>query len=186
MPATASKPTTSLAGTAISIDGHGILLTGDAGTGKGQTALELISRGHRFIADDIVELHSDSEQCIAIQGTGEFAGFLHVRGLGLMDISSLYGSDAVSNHAPLVLVIKLSSDTESCTCEEGTLAAPYRYQAVLGQQIPTLSLHNSRPLSLLIETAVRSLVSQETQLHTIERFNAIQSGLMSKSREKTP
>lgn len=141
-------------GVFVAVDGLGVLLRGTSGVGKSEIGLELISRGHRLIADDAVELVADGVRIIG-RCPPLLEGFIEVRGLGILDVRRMYGDAAVGRESPLDLVIDLSVRPDALA-DERIDGQRSRY-AVLGLQVPEISLprrvgHN---LAVLVEAACR-------------------------------
>ncbi|MDO4690968.1 MAG: HPr(Ser) kinase/phosphatase [Fusobacterium sp.] len=118
--------TVSVHGVFVELFGFGVLLTGKSGIGKSETALELIHRGHRLISDDIVRFYKDTQGDI-IGKSADIPFFMEIRGLGIIDIKTLYGLSAVRITKRLDLIIELkgientdymSTPTENTTIEE--------------------------------------------------------------------
>lgn len=118
--------TVSVHGVLVELFGFGVLLTGRSGIGKSETALELIHRGHRLISDDIVRFHKDTQGDI-IGKSADIPFFMEIRGLGIIDIKTLYGLSAVRITKRLDLIIELkgientdymTTPTENTTIEE--------------------------------------------------------------------
>lgn len=118
--------TTSVHGVLVELFGFGVLLTGRSGIGKSETALELIHRGHRLISDDIVRFYKDTQGDI-IGKSADIPFFMEIRGLGIIDIKTLYGLSAVRITKRLDMIIELkgientdymSTPTENTTIEE--------------------------------------------------------------------
>ncbi|MGF6907239.1 HPr(Ser) kinase/phosphatase [Fusobacterium sp. PH5-44] len=100
------SPTTSMHGVFVEVYGFGVLITGKSGIGKSETALELIHRGHRLIADDLVKFSKDTNNNI-IGKASTLPYFMEIRGLGIIDIKALYGLRAVRIFKRLDLIIEL-------------------------------------------------------------------------------
>ncbi len=136
------------------MEGLGVFLRGASGTGKSELGLELLSRGHKLIADDIVEWQR-AEARIVGSCPPLLEGFIEVRGLGILNVRALYGAAAVAPTAALDLVIDLGARAEA-TAEERLHGRRNRY-SVLDVTVPEISLprgvgHN---LAVLVEAACR-------------------------------
>jgi HPr kinase/phosphorylase len=106
--AIATAESTSLHGVFMEVQGFGVLIKGNAAIGKSELALELISRGHRLIADDIVDFYRISPERIEGRCPELLQDFLEVRGLGILNIRALFGDNAVKPTKPLDLIIQLN------------------------------------------------------------------------------
>lgn len=113
-------PRRSVHGVLMAVAGSGTLIVGEPGSGKSSLALELLGRGHRLIADDCVELHRDVDGHLWGRQLGpeRLAGFLFVRGLGMVDLRAEFGVGALSEQARVELVIRLTDPSERGTDDE--------------------------------------------------------------------
>lgn len=100
-------PMTAVHGVLVDIYGIGVLLTGKSGVGKSETALELIKKGHRLVADDCVEIRQESENTLVGSPPKLIEHLLEIRGLGIIDIMTLFGASSVRTHKRISLVIEL-------------------------------------------------------------------------------
>lgn len=145
-------PETRVHGVLIDIYGCGILITGDSGIGKSETALELIKRGHRIISDDAVDFKEIDREIIGYCPDITF-GMLEVRGVGIIDITSIYGLSSVLENKKLDLIIELEhwKDGESYD----RLGTEDIYKEVLGVNIKVIRLpiRPGRNTSVLVEAA---------------------------------
>lgn len=147
-------PTLTAHGVFVAVDGLGIWLRGASGAGKSELGLELVSRGHRLIADDAIDF-----QLIAGRPHGRcpvlLDGFIEIRGLGILNLRRLYGDAAIAEGAALDLIVDLGSRGD--TTPEERLGGRRTQDEILGVAIPQVSLarrvgHN---LAVLVETAGR-------------------------------
>lgn len=139
-----------VAGTLVAIDGQGVLIQGEAGTGKSEAALGLLDRGHRLVADDAVRLTGGADAAPRGKAAPLLAGRLAVRGLGVLDVARLYGAAAVAASAPINLVVRLAADDDA-----DPLHGAWARTELLGASLPAVTLRPARALPLLIETALR-------------------------------
>ncbi len=147
-------------GVFMEVLGLGVLLTGPSGVGKSELALELLTRGHRLIADDAPEFFQATPDTVHGRCPDLLADFIEVRGLGILNVRAMFGDNAILNDKRLSLIIKLENfDAQNnpplerldCTCTQ-------QYFRVLDINIPevVLPLGPGRDLSIVIETAVRN------------------------------
>ena len=136
----------------------GVLLTGDSGTGKSELALELISRGHRLIADDAPEFARIAPDTINGSCPSLLQDFLEVRGLGVLNIRAMYGDSAIKNNKHLRLIIHLTPMLNDDALRQDRLQVEQKMRNILGVDIPVFSLPVApgRNLSVLVEAAVRN------------------------------
>ncbi|HXH04739.1 MAG TPA: hypothetical protein VNN09_15665 [Candidatus Competibacteraceae bacterium] len=151
-------PTTAPAtwhGVLLRVDGLGVLLCGDSGSGKSELALELVSRGHRLVADDCVELEVAADGSLVGRSPHGLGRFLEVRDLGILDIQRLYGEQAVLAEQRLDLIIRLERDAAPAA---DRLHGRRESITVCGIPLPLLCLGRARERSLavLVECAVRT------------------------------
>ena len=134
----------------------GVLLTGESGLGKSELALELVSRGHRLVADDAPEFMRIAPNIILGSCPEMLRDFLEVRGLGVLNIREMYGDSSIKLSKYLRLIIHLTS--MSSISPEERLSTPKQTMNVLGLEIPVINLPVAagRNLSVLAEAAVRN------------------------------
>lgn len=146
-----------LHGTLVELFGTGVLLRGRSGSGKSELALGLVDRGHRLVADDMVEFTAANG---LLNGTSRpgCGGFIEVRGLGIFDLRLLHGEGAVAQSAPLGLVLTLeTADDGGRWRGDGRLHCRRRDWSLLGLSVMEIALPATRHrnLPLLAETALR-------------------------------
>ncbi|KQL33304.1 HPr(Ser) kinase/phosphatase [Psychrobacillus sp. FJAT-21963] len=100
-------PTTAVHGVLVDIYGVGVLITGKSGVGKSETALELVKRGHRLVADDCVEIRQESEDTLVGSAPKLIEHLLEIRGIGIIDIMTMFGASAIRTYKRITLVIEL-------------------------------------------------------------------------------
>ncbi len=161
---------TRLHGVLVDVYGIGILITGESGIGKSETALELIKRGHRLVADDSVEI---KEVEGILKGKAPFItqGMMEVRGLGIIDVPALYGLSSVLNEKTIHMVIALKH--WNAEDDYDRLGIDTEYMEILNVPVKkvTLPIRPGRNLAVIIEAAAvnfrYSLVSKTTPVDTI-------------------
>src|SRR5215213_8113076 len=136
----------------------GVLLTGDSGVGKSELALELITRGHRLVADDAPEFARIAPDIINGTCPPLIQDFLEVRGLGVLNIRAMYGDSVIKKGKYLRLIIHLKQVRLSDAAFEDRLKDQQQARNVLGLDIPvfTLPVAPGRNLAVLVEAAVRN------------------------------
>ncbi|MCM3567438.1 HPr(Ser) kinase/phosphatase [Neobacillus mesonae] len=100
-------PTTAVHGVLVDIYGIGVLITGKSGVGKSETALELVKRGHRLVADDCVEIRQEDQDTLVGTSPELIEHLLEIRGLGIINVMTLFGAGAVRSNKRITLVINL-------------------------------------------------------------------------------
>jgi HPr kinase/phosphorylase len=152
----------------------GVLITGDSSIGKSELALELISRGHGLVADDVVELQQIGPETIQGRCPPMLRDFLEVRGLGVLNIRSIFGETAVRPRKVLRLIVQL--DMPDAANERDRLSTRSGTQDILGVEIPTVTLAVApgRNLAVLVEAAVRNHILLTRGLDSTREFIARQ------------
>jgi HPr kinase/phosphorylase len=132
----------------------GVLLLGESGSGKSECALELVHRGHRLVADDVVEIYRLRNEDLIGQAPEDVRGLMEVRGLGLISIEQLFGVVAVRDNKPIDLLIKLVPEN---TVRLERLGLVESTEEILGIRRPVLTVPVApgRSLALLVECAAR-------------------------------
>ncbi len=135
--------------------GIGVLLTGDSGIGKSELALELISRGHRLIADDAPEFIRVGPGVITGLCPPLLDGFLEVRGLGVLNIRAMFGDRVIKRNKYLRLVIHLEEINDEAYRTMDRLYGQRIMKTILGEEVPqvTLPVAPGRNLAVLVESA---------------------------------
>jgi HPr kinase/phosphorylase len=158
-------------GVLMDVLGLGVLITGESGLGKSELGLELISRGHGLVADDVVELHRIGPTTIEGRCPALLRGLLEVRGLGLLDIRTVFGETAVRRRMRLHLIVHL---VRRSTHENEYERLPLQdlTQEVLGLPVRkvVIPVAAGRNLAVLCEAAVRNTVLQLRGIDTMREF----------------
>ena len=160
-------------GVFMEVMGIGILLTGPSGVGKSELALELLSRGHRLVADDAPEFRRTAPDAVHGSCPPMLADFIEVRGLGILNVRAMYGNNAVMPHKRLHLIIHLQPLTENGNVSEfDRLDSKQRHRPILGVDIPEviLPVAAGRDLAVIIEAAVRNHVLYLNGYNAAEDF----------------
>lgn len=140
-------------GVLVEVFGEGILILGESGVGKSETALELVKRGHRLVADDVVEIRRVSEKTLFGIAPDEIRHFIEIRGVGILDVKNLYGVGAVKPTENINLVIQLEFWDQKKDYERLGLVDDYK--EILGINIPclTIPVRPGRNLAIIVEVA---------------------------------
>jgi HPr kinase/phosphorylase len=170
--------TANLHGVFMDVFGMGVLITGDSGVGKSELALELISRGHGLVADDVVEMARIAPTTIEGRCPGMLRDFLEVRGLGLLNIRTIFGETASRRKMKLKLIVHLQKPVTSTDAPRLPLDA--QTQEVLGIPIRkvVIPVAAGRNLAVLLEAAVRNTILQLRGIDSMQDFMDRQQRMM--------
>ncbi|MEQ1661263.1 MAG: HPr(Ser) kinase/phosphatase [Thiobacillus sp.] len=164
--------TATLHGVFLEVLGTGLLIKGDAGVGKSELALELITRGHRLVADDVVELKHVAPETLEGSCPALIRDFLEVRGLGILNIRYLFGETAVKLQKNLKLIVELVHPHEVGDIGLNRLDMVASAESVLGVAIPKVRIPVAagRNLAVLVEVAVRNHILRSRGINPVEQF----------------
>ncbi|AGF49354.1 HPr(Ser) kinase/phosphatase [Candidatus Kinetoplastidibacterium galati] len=165
-------PIETIHGVFLDVFGIGVLITGKSGLGKSELALELISRGHVLIADDVVELFQVAPSIVEGKCPALLQNLLEVRGLGLLDIRTIFGEIAVRHKMRLKLVVNLTKQSSNDTSFERLPLQKVVTQNILGIPIRsvTIQVAAGRNLAVIVEAAVRNTILQMRGIDTLGDF----------------
>jgi HPr kinase/phosphorylase len=163
-------PHCSMHGVFMDVLGMGVLISGASGLGKSELALELISRGHGLVADDVVDFARIAPDAVEGRCPQLLSNLLEVRGLGLLDIRSIFGETAVRRKMRLRLIVELVRRSAVDSMERLPLADTT--QPVLGLPFPkvTIPVAAGRNLAVLLEAAVRNTILKLRGIDTMAEF----------------
>ena len=156
--AQAVAASTSAHGVFLEVQGFGILIKGSPAIGKSELALELISRGHRLVADDIVDFYRIAPDRLEGRCPPLLQDFLEVRGLGILNIRALFGDNAVKPTKPLDFIIQLEMADTIVPETLDRLKVKSQNEKILGVKVPkiTIPVAAGRNIAVLVEVAVRN------------------------------
>ena len=171
---------TTLHGVFLDVLEMGVLITGASAIGKSELALELISRGNGLIADDIVELYRISPDTIEGRCPDVLRDFLEVRGIGILNIRTIFGETAVRPRKLLRLIVNLEDHGNEAFSELDRLQVNATFQEVLAVPIRkvTIPVAAGRNLAVLVEAAVRNFVLNQRGIDSTKEFIERQQKLM--------
>lgn len=172
--ARALAESTTLHGVLLDVLGMGVLITGESGVGKSELGLELISRGSGLVADDVVELYRTAPETLEGRCPPLLKDFLEVRGLGVLNIRTIFGETAVRPRMNLKLIVHLEKPSGSDLAGLERLPLAASSQNVLGVEIRkvTIPVAAGRNLAVLVEAAVRNYVLQLRGIDSTREFIA--------------
>ncbi len=161
-------------GVFLDVLGVGVMITGDSGVGKSELALELITRGNGLVADDITELYRISPETLEGRCPALLRDFLEVRGLGILNIRTMFGETAVRRKKSLKLIVHLHRPIGSDLSKMERLPSNASFQDILGINISTVSIPvmAGRNLAVLVEAAARNFVLKQRGIDTMQEFIA--------------
>jgi HPr kinase/phosphorylase len=147
-------------GVFIEVQGFGVLIQGNPAIGKSELALELISRGHRLVADDIIDFFRVAPDRLEGRCPQLLQDFLEVRGLGVLNIRALFGDNAVKPTKPLDLIVQLEMADKLALEKLDRLKIKSQHEKILGVKIPriTIPVAAGRNIAVLVEVAIRNHV----------------------------
>ncbi|HEY5291922.1 MAG TPA: HPr(Ser) kinase/phosphatase [Burkholderiales bacterium] len=169
---------TSLHGVFMDVLGLGVLITGESGVGKSELALELISRGHGLVADDVVEVSRIAAQTMEGRCPPLLKDFLEVRGLGVLNIRTIFGQTAVRPKMNLKLIVHLEKPGQAGAAPTERLPLHELTEDILGMSIRKIIIPVAagRNLAVLLEAAVRNYILQLRGIDSTQEFIARQQG----------
>ena len=171
---------TTLHGVFLDVLELGVLITGASAIGKSELALELISRGNGLVADDIVELYRISPDTVEGRCPDVLRDFLEVRGIGVLNIRTIFGETAIRPRKLLRLIVHLEDHSHESFAELDRLKVDATFQEVLGVPIRrvTIPVAAGRNLAVLVEAAVRNFVLNQRGIDSTKEFIDRQQRLM--------
>ena len=174
---------TSIHGVFLEVLGTGVLIKGDAGVGKSELALELITRGHRLVADDVVELKHVAPETLEGNCPPMIRDFLEVRGLGILNIRYLFGETAVKLQKNLKLIVELVQTQDVSEAGLNRLDMVASTETILGVGIPKVRIPVAagRNLAVLVEVAVRNHILKSRGINPVEQFISRQQAAIDRS-----
>ncbi len=163
-------PVQTIHGVLVDVVGVGVLITGESGIGKSEVALELIKRGHRLVADDAVELHRVNDVRIIGRAPEITKNFIELRGIGIIDVMSLFGAQSIKDEQDVDMVIHLQDWDKEMTFDR--LGAQEEYIKYLGNKIIRykVPVRPGRNVALIVETAAINFRQKRMGYDALEEF----------------
>ena len=158
-------------GVLVEVYGEGILLLGDSGIGKSETAIELVKRGHRLIADDAVDIRRVSAKTLVGSSPEIIRHYIELRGIGIVDVCRLFGMGAVKETEKIDLIINLEPWEQGKMYDR--LGLEEQFTDILGIRVPSIVIpvHPGRNLAIIIEIAAMNNRQKKLGYNTAEEFN---------------
>lgn len=163
-------PTTAVHGVLVDIYGVGVLIIGKSGVGKSETALELVKRGHRLVADDCVEIRQEDQNTLIGNAPELIEHLLEIRGLGIIDVMTLFGAGAVRTNKRITLVIDL--ETWDPKKQYDRLGLEEETMKIIDTNIQklTVPVRPGRNLAVIIEVAAMNFRLKRMGHNAAEQF----------------
>ncbi|HLR64669.1 MAG TPA: HPr(Ser) kinase/phosphatase [Pseudogracilibacillus sp.] len=164
-------PTTAVHGVLVDIYGVGVLITGQSGVGKSETALELVKRGHRLVADDSVEIHQEDYDRLIGTSPPLIEHLLEIRGLGILNIMTLFGAGAVKDFKRISFIVHLEEWDDEKQYER--LGLDEETLKIIDVHIPrlTIPVKPGRNLAVIIEVAAMNFRLKRMGVNAAENFS---------------
>ncbi|MDP9729200.1 HPr(Ser) kinase/phosphatase [Alicyclobacillus tolerans] len=179
-------PETLVHGVLVDVYGIGILITGSSGIGKSETALELIKRGHRLVADDAVLIRQISDDTLLGSPPTLLQHLLEIRGLGVLNAMTLFGAGAVRTHKKLVMVIHLEAWQENKAYDR--LGIDHHTMRILDVEVPlvTIPVRPGRNLAVIVEVAAMNFRLKGMGYDAAKAFTEELAGVIASHVEENP
>jgi len=167
----ALAPMTQMHGVLVEVYGEGILLLGESGVGKSETAIELVKRGHRLVADDAVEIRRVSNKALVGSAPEIIRHFIELRGIGIVDVKRLFGMGAVKDTENIDLVISLENWQQGKVYDR--LGIDSQTMSILGIEVPalTIPIKPGRNLAMIVEVAAMNARQRKMGYNAAEELN---------------
>lgn len=165
-------PKTTMHGVLIEVFGIGVLIVGDSGVGKSEAALELIERGHRLVADDVVEIRCVNGNILMGAGSNKIIGHhMEIRGLGIINVTHLFGVGAIRDKKQIQLVCGLEVWDQTKVYDR--LGTEEKTTDILGVKVPFLDIpvRPGRNIPIIVETAAMNERLKKMGYYSAKEFN---------------
>ena len=158
-------------GVLVEVYGEGMLILGDSGVGKSETAIELVKRGHRLIADDAVEIKKVSSKTLVGSAPELIRHYVELRGIGIVDVRRIFGMGAVKDTEKIDMIINLEPWQDGKMYDRFGLDS--EYTDIMGINIPTTTIpvKPGRNLAIILEIAAMNNRQKKMGYNTAEEFN---------------
>ena len=162
----------SLHGVFLEVQGMGVLITGESGIGKSELALELVTRGHRLVADDIVDFYLISPDTVEGRCPTLLQDFMEVRGLGVLNIRALFGETSVKPKKNIKLIVHLVKLANLDVSTQDRLQIEEFSENILGVEIPKVRIPvaSGRNIAVMVEVAVRNHILRKRGINSTREF----------------
>ncbi|MER1985655.1 MAG: HPr(Ser) kinase/phosphatase [Solibacillus sp.] len=176
-------PTTAVHGVLVDVYGIGVLITGKSGVGKSETALELVKKGHRLVADDSVEIRQESENFLVGSPPPLLENLLEIRGIGIIDVMTLFGASAVRPYKRVTLIIELENWDPDKVYDR--LGLDEEKMKIIDTELTklTIPVQPGRNVSVIIEVAAMNYRLKKMGVNAAEEFSRRLDDMIAKNDE---
>ena len=163
-------PTTAVHGVLVDVNGIGVLITGKSGVGKSETALELVKRGHRLVADDCVEIRQEDQDTLVGTSPDLIEHLLEIRGLGIINVMTLFGAGAVRSNKRITLIMNL--EIWDAKKQYDRLGLDEEKMRIIDTDVPklTVPVRPGRNLAVIIEVAAMNFRLKRMGVNAAQQF----------------
>lgn len=164
-------PTTAIHGVLVDVYGIGMLIIGQSGVGKSETALELVKKGHRLVADDSVEIRQEAEDFLVGNPPPLLEHLLEIRGIGIINIMTLFGASAVRPYKRITLIVELENWDETKMYDR--LGLEEEKMKIIDTELTklTIPVRPGRNVSVLLEVAAMNYRLKRLGVNAAEEFS---------------
>ena len=176
-------PRISIHGVLVDVYGEGVLIMGESGIGKSEAALELIKRGHRLVSDDVVEIRKVSDETLVGSAPDITRHFIELRGIGIINVKTLFGVESVKNTQSIDLVIKLEEWNRNQ--EYDRMGLEEQYTEFLGNKVVchSIPIRPGRNLAIICESAAVNYRQKRMGYNAArELYNSVTNNMMKRNQ----
>lgn len=169
----------------VDVYGEGVLIMGESGIGKSEAALELIKRGHRLVADDVVEIKKVSDATLVGSAPDITRHFIELRGIGIVDAKALFGVEGVKDTQSIDLVIKLEEWNKNADYDR--MGLEEQYTEILGNKVVchSIPIRPGRNVAIICESAAVNFRQKKMGYNAAkEMYNRVMDNMMNTGREE--
>ena len=178
-------PCISIHGVLVDVYGEGVLIMGESGIGKSEAALELIKRGHRLVTDDVVEIRKVSDETLIGSSPDITRHFIELRGIGIIDVKTLFGVESVKNTQSIDMVIQLEEWNKDT--EYDRMGMEDKYMEILGNKVicHQIPIRPGRNLAVIVESAAVNYRQKKMGYNAArELYNRVQANLAKRMEQE--
>ena len=177
-------PTISIHGVLVDVFGEGVLIMGESGIGKSEAALELIKRGHRLVSDDVVEIRKVSDVTLVGSAPDITRHFIELRGIGIVDVKTLFGVESVMYNQTIDMVIRLEDWNREANYDR--LGLDEEYIEFLGNKVVCYSIpiRPGRNLAVIVESAAINYRAKKMGYNAAQELYNRVTGSLSTNKEE--